>query len=115
MGVCRRRPRGRVLVLLALAGLVAALLSGAVPGDLAEGLRTGLLFVGPALVLALALLARRYPGERAIERWRARRAPVRRRSGAVPAPRARLQAVRGAGCLIAVSLAGRAPPLVSGC
>lgn len=115
MGVCCRGPRGRVLGLAVFVGLAAALLSGAVPGHLVAELRTGLLFLGPALVLAIALFARRYPGEGAIDRWRARRSPPHRRGDAAPRPRPRLRALRGGSCLIAVSLAGRAPPLASGC
>jgi hypothetical protein len=115
MGVCLRGPRRRVLGLAALVALGAALLWGALPGHLADGLRTGLLFLGPALLLAIALLARRYPGERAIERWLARRTPGRRPVASLARPRPRPCAVRGGSCLIAVSLAGRAPPLASGC
>jgi len=115
MGVSNRDARGRVLGLAAFGALIAVLGSGAVPGHLAEGLRMGLLFLGPALVLALALFARRYPGEGAIERWRARRSPPLRPTVTIPKPRLCLPALRGGGCLIAVSLAGRAPPLPSGC
>jgi hypothetical protein len=115
MGVCSRGPRRRVLGLAALVGLFAALLGGALPGHLADGMRTGLLFLGPALLLAMVLFARRYPGEHAIERWLARRSAPRRSSVAIPRPRPRPRAFRGGSCLIAVSLAGRAPPLASGC
>jgi hypothetical protein len=72
------------------------------------GLETGLLFLAPAFVLLVPLLAGRYPGERALS---ARAMPVRRTVAfdlRLPLPRARL-APRG-GLLVGCSLAGRAPP-----
>ena len=115
MGVSRSGLRLRVLGLAVVAGLLAAVAFGALPGHLAGSVRDGLLFLGPALVLAMALFARRYPGERAIERWRARRAPRARLAALVVRPRPRPRALRGGGCLISASLAGRAPPLAAGC
>ena len=75
---------------------------------MATALWQGTLYVLPALLLAIPLLARRYPGERLLLLLRVCRA--RPRVGV----RARLPAVtlvgpRGGG-LIALSLAGRAPP-----
>ncbi|MGH2855301.1 MAG: hypothetical protein ACRDLF_14040 [Solirubrobacteraceae bacterium] len=73
-----------------------------------------ILYLLPALVLATALIARRYPGERILARlspgrrphWPRPRptAPVSRRVGALIA--------RG-GCLLGRSLAVRPPPLAS--
>ena len=72
------------------------------------GLDTGLLFLAPAFVLLLPLLAGRYPGERALTSWRApARRPVAIRF-APPRPRTRL--VPRGGLLVGCSLAGRAPP-----
>jgi hypothetical protein len=72
------------------------------------GLDTGILFLAPAFVLLLPLLAGRYPGERVLapERARSRRATAFLVS--FPRPRPRL-APRG-GLLVGCSLAGRAPP-----
>jgi hypothetical protein len=73
---------------------------------------SGLLYLLPALTLALVLLARRYPGERSLLALRHRRPPARwpRPSSTVSAGRpAPLAAVRG-GLLIARSLAVRPPP-----
>jgi hypothetical protein len=73
------------------------------------GLETGLLFLAPAFVLLLPLLAGRYVGERALA---PRRAPVRRVHAVVfelPRPRALL--VPRGGLLVGCSLAGRAPPV----
>lgn len=74
------------------------------------GLDTGLLFLAPALVMALPLLAGRYPGER---RLGTVSRPRRRRAVRVMAP----GALRGlgrvlprGGGLIAASLAVRPPP-----
>jgi hypothetical protein len=72
-----------------------------------------LAYLAPLLVLLLALLLGRYPGERALrrrlERPRPRRAHVQ--SGPRRSP-ARSCLPRG-GALLAAGLAGRAPPLGS--
>jgi hypothetical protein len=73
------------------------------------GLDTGLLFLAPAFVLLLPLLAGRYPGERALAPLRP---PVRRAfPAAIRLPRPRLALVPRGGLLVGCSLAGRAPPL----
>lgn len=116
MGVSRRRSRFRLVGLAAFAGLLAVLWFGLGLGHGHGDIGAGLLFLGPALVLAMALFAGRYPGERVIERWRAARpAGDVRRAADAQRPRPRLSASRGGGRLIAVSLAGRAPPLAAGC
>ena len=74
---------------------------------------SGLLFLLPALSLAIALLARRYPGERRLLALRRREPHVRwprPRSSVSVRARVPLLAVRG-GLLIARSLAVRPPPL----
>ena len=73
------------------------------------GLDTGLLFLAPAFLLALPLLAGRYVGERALV---PRNPPARRAvAAAISLPRRRaLFAPRG-GLLVGCSLAGRAPPV----
>src|SRR5580658_3368380 len=71
----------------------------------------GALMMLPALLLAVALLAGRYPGERLIARWGRARPRARQATARVPMPsHASLQTLRG-GRLIAASLAGRAPPV----
>jgi hypothetical protein len=66
-----------------------------------------LLYVAPAVLLALALLAGRYPGERLIARLARRRRPVRPRRRAERLPRAPARVVEAE---LAWALAGRAPP-----
>jgi hypothetical protein len=77
---------------------------------------TSALYLLPALLLAVALLARRFPGadalERAIERRRSSPAECRQRPRSAAAPPRRPRGrhpVRG-GLVIASSLAGRGPP-----
>jgi hypothetical protein len=72
---------------------------------------SGLLYLLPALLLALALLTRRYPGERVLVALRGgRRARWPRPRSRAPVRRpVRLVAVRG-GLLIGRSLAVRPPP-----
>jgi hypothetical protein len=101
----RRRPHHAVRATAGVAVLAALWLVGLHVG----GLDTGLLFLAPAFVLLLPLLAGRYVGERALT-------PVQRIRRAVatalhlPRPRARL--VPRGGLLVGCSLAGRAPPAV---
>jgi hypothetical protein len=71
-----------------------------------------LLLLAPALLLALLLVLGRYPGSRALTRAleRRRRAPRRLREPRIARPRAdRRRRPRG-GVLLALALAGRAPP-----
>ena len=72
------------------------------------GLDTGLLFLTPAFVLLLPLLAGRYPGER---RLAPRHAPVRRAVVlALDLPRPPMRLVPRGGLLLGCALAGRGPP-----
>ena len=99
-----RRPHHAVRATVGVAIMVALWLAGLHVG----GLDTGLLFLAPAFVLLLPLLAGRYPGERALVPLRAhvrREVPFRLD---LPRPRARL--VPRGGLLVGCSLAGRAPP-----
>ncbi len=75
-------------------------------------LQLALLYLGPVLLLATALAANRYPGERLL--LRIRRRPRRRpaaRAGDASTPRAPTTVVARGGLLLARALAGRAPPL----
>lgn len=68
----------------------------------------------PALFLLAALAAGRYPGERVLERLRARRSwPSRAPAG--PVPRWARRARRRSGELLATALAGRGPPPAPAC
>lgn len=70
-----------------------------------------LLALAPALLLAVALVAQRYPGARLLERIAARRRARPRPARSASTPRTRpARAVRG-GLLLARALAGRAPPV----
>jgi hypothetical protein len=111
----RSGPSGRIglavpagFALLSICGLLAL----AAPGSgIAAGLWQGMLYLLPALLLLLVLLARRYPGERLLGALRVRRARGRARVRAGVAVRRIELPVPHGGRLIAVSLAGRAPPL----
>jgi hypothetical protein len=102
-------PSRRDLRIMGAIGLLAVALTAA---QTLTGIDTGLLYLAPALVLALPLLAGRYVGEEQLVRLAA--APRRRRLAApgTPAPRRRLRAViaRG-GLLLAEALAERGPPV----
>ncbi len=73
------------------------------------GLDTGLMFLAPAFLLLVPLLAGRYPGER---RLVGRQRPLRRvvRVAWARRPRRRAVLVPRGGLLVGCSLAGRAPP-----
>jgi hypothetical protein len=109
------RPRARAVTrpaaLFALMVLVGLALSGAI-----DPLQSGALTMLPALALAAMMLTRPYVGERAIARLRARRLRPAHPARRLIAPRrAPMRVVRG-GRLIALALAGRAPPLAfAGC
>jgi hypothetical protein len=115
MRVPRRALAGqRVLLLTVLAALL--LLTAVLLGNYAGASANGLMFMLPALVLAVVLFGGRYPGERVIERLRKALATRRRvRATSTTLPRQRPTETRRGGRLIAVSLAGRAPPLAAGC
>jgi hypothetical protein len=73
------------------------------------GLDTGLLFLAPAFVLLLPLLAGRYVGERALAPFVR---PLRRAvDAALHLARPRARPVPRGGLLVGCSLAGRAPPV----
>jgi hypothetical protein len=95
-------------VALAVTVLVAGLVAVAATGVAA----TGLLHLAPALVLVVALLARRYPGERMIVRLAGSGAGHRRRARTLAVkPRVHVAArVPRGGLLLARSLAVRPPP-----
>jgi hypothetical protein len=88
--------------LLVLAWMVAETLSGSA---------TGLLYVAPALVLALPLVLGRFPGEdRLAGLAGASRAPIARAAARIPAPRSYVRVMQRGGRLVASALAKRPPP-----
>ncbi len=97
---------GAVLVLLLSVGLLGLAAPG---GGVAAGLWEGMLYLLPALLLLSVLLVRRYPGERLLCALAGRRARRARARIARPLQRIELPVPHG-GRLLAVSLAGRAPP-----
>jgi hypothetical protein len=87
---------------------VAAMAALWVGGLHVGGLETGMLFLAPAFVLLLPLLAGRYPGEL---RLAGLQRPARRTAvTSLRLPRARLRVAPRGGLLVGCSLAGRAPP-----
>lgn len=107
----RARGLWRVALIVALVALTALALSGTL-----ASLQSGTMTILPALALAVALLLRPYLGAGAIARLHARRARPRRVAVRLAAPPRRRGRVARGGRLIAVSLAGRAPPrALAGC
>jgi hypothetical protein len=101
-----RRPHHAVRATVGVVVLAALWLLGLHVG----GLDTGLLFLAPAFLLLLPLLAGRYVGERALAPLRR---PLRRTVAAAPhLPRPRARLVPRGGLLVGCSLAGRAPPVL---
>jgi hypothetical protein len=100
-----RRPDHALRVTIGVAVMAALWFAGLHVG----GLETGLLFLTPAFVLLLPLLAGRYVGERMLAA-----APPPRRSvvRALRLPRPTTRLVPRGGLLVGCSLAGRAPPVV---
>jgi hypothetical protein len=99
-----RRPHRVLRAAIGVVVLAALWLVGLHVG----GLDTGLLFLAPAFVLLLPLLAGRSVGERALTPLHR---PVRRAAAAaLRRARPRLRLVPRGGLLVGCSLAGRAPP-----
>lgn len=91
----------------------AALLAVAAAWLAGHGLDTGILFLAPALLLALPLLHGRYVGEELVVRLAERRRPRPRAARRATAPAARPPAAllpRG-GSIVASWLARRPPPV----
>jgi hypothetical protein len=103
MGPRSLRPLRGAVAFTLIAALAACVLSG-VGGE-------GLLCVAPALLLAMALLRRRYPGERLLTRL-ASVPPARalKRAPALHAPADRSAGIPRGGLLLGFALAVRPPP-----
>src|SRR3954452_15140992 len=75
------------------------------------GCQSGLLYLAPALVLALPLLLRRYVGEQQLVELAARpRARTRRRALRVTRPRSYARVMQRGGRLVGSGMAKRPPP-----
>ena len=96
----------RLSALFALTALAGLALAGAM-----DPLHTGVLTMLPAVALAVAMATRPYLGERLIARLRARRRRRPRARKDIAGPVRHAAGVARGGRLIAVALAGRAPPL----
>jgi hypothetical protein len=95
-------PRRDRIVLWTFAGLVLA-------GMVADA--TGLLYLAPALVLALPLLLGRFPGEHRLSGLaRPPRTPSTRALTSIPVPRSHVRVMQRGGRLVASALAKRPPP-----
>lgn len=92
-----------------------ALLCVALDGRSLGLLAMGLLYLLPAIALALFLFLGRYPGERTLRRLRRALASPRSRPASSPLPRVHAAELFRGGRLLAVSLAGRAPPPIAVC
>jgi len=92
----------------ALAGVVVFTVTALAFGS--AGTERGILFLLPCILLLIALLAGRYPGERLIERVASNRRPRRRREAARPERRRVWIQLLCAGRLAASGLDSRAPP-----
>jgi hypothetical protein len=98
-------PPVRLALTIATVALILAILA-------ISGAGVGALCLLPALILALPLLMRRYPGERLIVRMAARRSQRwPRSSSSTPCARGVFALIVRGGLLIASALANRPPPL----
>jgi hypothetical protein len=105
-------PRGHRLVLLTFALVVAAWMTA----ETLTGMQTGLLYLAPALVLALPLILGRYVGEEQLVglAGRARTRP-RRRVSRIAGPRSYARVMQRGGRLVASGMAKRPPPAAALC
>jgi hypothetical protein len=98
----------RLLLVVCALGVAWLIAAGVV------GLGAGFMFLAPALVLVLPLLAGRYVGADRLSRLaRSRPRRARARGASRPAPRTWLLVPPRGGLLIAASLAVRPPPLLA--
>jgi hypothetical protein len=103
-------PRRDRLVLWTFALVVAAWMVA----EASTGSESGLLYLAPALVLALPLLLGRYVGEKQLVELAGRaRARPRRKVLRVGCPRSYARVMRRGGRLVASGMAKRPPPLVT--
>jgi hypothetical protein len=100
-------PRRDRVVLLSFALLVAAWMVA----EALTGSQTGLLYLAPALVLALPLILGRYVGEEQLAGLANRvRSRPRRRVSPVTGPRSYARVMQRGGRLVASGMAKRPPP-----
>ena len=95
------------IVLWAFAVLVVAWMVA----EALTGSETGLLYLAPALVLALPLVLGRFPGEQTLAGFAgASQAPTARAAASIPPPRSHVRVMQRGGVLVASALAKRPPP-----
>jgi hypothetical protein len=100
-------PRQHRLVVCAFVTVVASWMGA----EALTGGQSGLLYLAPAVVLALPLLLGRYVGERQLVELAARPpAPARRRGTRVESPRSYARGMQRGGRLVASGMAKRPPP-----
>jgi hypothetical protein len=103
-------PRRDRLVLWAFGVVVAAWTAA----EVLTGCQSGLLYLAPALVLALPLLLGRYVGEEQLVELAGREpAQLRQRVLRVAIPRSRARVMQRGGRLVASGMAKRPPPPVA--
>ena len=102
----RMRLVRRLAIAITLLALAALALGGAI-----GPLQSGVLTMVPALALGLLMLSRPYLGQHLLARLRARSRRTDRAAALGPRPVRPVAFVARGGRLIAVALAGRAPPL----
>ncbi len=108
-------PRARVIWRLALALALIAFTALALSGEIG-GLQSGALTLLPVIALAVVKLARPYIGEGVIAQMHVRRRRRPCAAALIVVPLRRRGGLARGGRLIAVAMAGRAPPLaLAGC
>lgn len=91
--------------------MFALVVAGWMVAEALTGTQTGLLYLAPALVLALPLLLGRYVGEERLAELAGRSVtPLRRRVLKVPGPRSFVRVMQRGGRLVASGMAKRPPP-----
>jgi hypothetical protein len=116
MSRAHRPVSARSILSLTGAAFAAVLAVAVLTGHSASALVEGALYLLPAVLFALVLLAGRYPGERVLRRLRSTRlaGPPERPANSFR-PRQRPARALSGGRLIAVRLAGRGPPALAAC
>src|SRR4051794_23000252 len=101
-------PRPNRLALCSFAVVVASWMAA----EALTGFHSGLLYLAPAIVLALPLLLGRYVGEEQLVELAARPpAPARRRGVRLAGPRSYARVMQRGGRLVASGMAKRPPPV----
>lgn len=113
----RNRPRAVLRLVSSLAAIASVVaVCGVLLGEHpSSALAVAALYLLPPCAIALVLLSGRYPGARALARLGRARDGRSPRAASSSAPRQHAAVLLRGGRLIAVSLAGRAPPPAAAC